>query len=98
MLWRLLDDLKKSDYPYKRLIIVGSITVAGNTNTLAGNVPPKANVGDLITFASFYLGCIATTGLLLGSTFRCSGFFSRRFGNMFRKKKPGADLHRSIKT
>lgn len=28
-----------------RCIIVGSIT--GNTNTLAGNVPPKANLGDL---------------------------------------------------
>ncbi|XP_065875560.1 protochlorophyllide reductase [Euphorbia lathyris] len=41
----LLDDLKKSDSPSKRLIIVGSIT--GNTNTLAGNVPPKANLGDL---------------------------------------------------
>ncbi|KAI3833007.1 hypothetical protein MKW98_025891 [Papaver atlanticum] len=41
----LLDDLKSSDYPSKRLIIVGSIT--GNTNTLAGNVPPKANLGDL---------------------------------------------------
>ncbi|KAE8660916.1 Protochlorophyllide reductase [Hibiscus syriacus] len=41
----LLGDLKKSDYPYKRLIIVGSIT--GNTNTLAGNVPPKANLGNL---------------------------------------------------
>ncbi|WCJ30686.1 Protochlorophyllide reductase chloroplastic [Euphorbia peplus] len=41
----LLEDLKKSDAPSKRLIIVGSIT--GNTNTLAGNVPPKANLGDL---------------------------------------------------
>ncbi|KAJ8764662.1 hypothetical protein K2173_007749 [Erythroxylum novogranatense] len=41
----LLEDLKKSDYPSRRLIIVGSIT--GNTNTLAGNVPPKANLGDL---------------------------------------------------
>ncbi|ONK73598.1 uncharacterized protein A4U43_C04F33300 [Asparagus officinalis] len=41
----LLDDLKESDYPSRRLIIVGSIT--GNTNTLAGNVPPKANLGDL---------------------------------------------------
>ncbi|KAL3508644.1 hypothetical protein ACH5RR_028045 [Cinchona calisaya] len=41
----LLDEMKKSDYPSKRLIIVGSIT--GNTNTLAGNVPPKANLGDL---------------------------------------------------
>ncbi|XP_050206667.1 protochlorophyllide reductase [Mercurialis annua] len=41
----LLEDLKKSDHPSKRLIIVGSIT--GNDNTLAGNVPPKANLGDL---------------------------------------------------
>ncbi|WOL07388.1 protochlorophyllide reductase [Canna indica] len=41
----LLEDLNASDYPSKRLIIVGSIT--GNTNTLAGNVPPKANLGDL---------------------------------------------------
>ncbi|XP_073039749.1 protochlorophyllide reductase-like [Primulina eburnea] len=41
----LLEDMKKSDYSQKRLIIVGSIT--GNTNTLAGNVPPKANLGDL---------------------------------------------------
>ncbi|XVF66853.1 hypothetical protein PTKIN_Ptkin10aG0071800 [Pterospermum kingtungense] len=41
----LLDDLKQSDYLSKRLIIVGSIT--GNTNTLAGNVPSKANLGDL---------------------------------------------------
>ncbi|CAH9122623.1 unnamed protein product [Cuscuta epithymum] len=41
----LFDHLKQSDYPSKRLIIVGSIT--GNTNTLAGNVPPKANLGDL---------------------------------------------------
>ncbi|TVU16616.1 hypothetical protein EJB05_40189 [Eragrostis curvula] len=41
----LLDDLKKSDYPSRRLVILGSIT--GNTNTLAGNVPPKAGLGDL---------------------------------------------------
>ncbi|KAJ8511933.1 hypothetical protein OPV22_002367 [Ensete ventricosum] len=41
----LLEDLKASDYPSRRLIIVGSIT--GNTNTLAGNIPPKANLGDL---------------------------------------------------
>jgi protochlorophyllide reductase len=27
------------------MVIVGSIT--GNTNTLAGNVPPKADLGDL---------------------------------------------------
>ncbi|KAJ8755051.1 hypothetical protein K2173_016556 [Erythroxylum novogranatense] len=41
----LLEDLKKSDYPSKRFIIVGSITC--NTNTLAGIVPPKANLGDM---------------------------------------------------
>lgn len=31
-------------------IIVGSIT--GNTNTLAGNVPPKADLGDLSGLAA----------------------------------------------
>jgi protochlorophyllide reductase len=42
----LLEDLKQADQNSpKRLIIVGSIT--GNSNTLAGNVPPKANLGDL---------------------------------------------------
>ncbi|KMZ72815.1 Protochlorophyllide reductase [Zostera marina] len=41
----LVEDMVKSDYPSKRLVIVGSIT--GNTNTLAGNIPPKANLGDL---------------------------------------------------
>jgi protochlorophyllide reductase len=33
-----------------RMVIVGSIT--GNTNTLAGNVPPKADLGDLSGLAS----------------------------------------------
>ena len=32
------------------MVIVGSIT--GNTNTLAGNVPPKADLGDLSGLAS----------------------------------------------
>eukprot|EP01018_Ginkgo_biloba_P032370 Gb_29310 [translate_table: standard] len=45
----LLEDVKKSDFKSKRVIIVGSIT--GNTNTLAGNVPPKANLGDMRGFA-----------------------------------------------
>ncbi|KAI3765286.1 hypothetical protein L2E82_15316 [Cichorium intybus] len=44
--------MKQSDYPSKRLIIVGSIT--RNTNTLAGNVPPKANLGDMRGLASEY--------------------------------------------
>ncbi|PNG99822.1 Protochlorophyllide reductase, chloroplastic, partial [Tetrabaena socialis] len=46
----LLDDLKNAPNGQPRCIIVGSIT--GNTNTLAGNVPPKANLGDLSGLAS----------------------------------------------
>ena len=50
----MLDDLKNSpeNNPagQPRLVIVGSIT--GNTNTLAGNVPPKADLGDLSGLAS----------------------------------------------
>jgi protochlorophyllide reductase len=41
----LLGDLAASDHPSRRLVILGSIT--GNTNTLAGNVPHKAGLGDL---------------------------------------------------
>ncbi|KAK9790360.1 hypothetical protein WJX73_006842 [Symbiochloris irregularis] len=51
----MLEDLKKGKEksassngaakPSPRLIIVGSIT--GNTNTVAGNVPPKADLGQL---------------------------------------------------
>jgi len=44
----LLSDLADGEpagAPKPRLVIVGSIT--GNTNTLAGNVPPKADLGDL---------------------------------------------------
>ncbi|KAL6752795.1 Protochlorophyllide reductase, chloroplastic [Haematococcus lacustris] len=41
----LADKLKEAPNKDPRCIIVGSIT--GNTNTLAGNVPPKANLGDL---------------------------------------------------
>ncbi|PNW88126.1 hypothetical protein CHLRE_01g015350v5 [Chlamydomonas reinhardtii] len=46
----LLDDLKNAPNKQPRCIIVGSIT--GNTNTLAGNVPPKANLGDLSGLAA----------------------------------------------
>lgn len=53
----LLEDMKQSDYPSRRLIIVGSIT--GNTNTVAGNIPPKANLGDLRGLAG---GLNDTTG------------------------------------
>lgn len=62
----LLDDLKQSDYPTKRLIIVGSIT--GNTNTLAGNVPPKANLGDLRGLAVGLNG-INSTAMIDGGEF-----------------------------
>jgi len=47
----LLEDLKQNTASSnRRVIIVGSIT--GNTNTLAGNIPPKANLGDLSGLAS----------------------------------------------
>ncbi|CAL1406609.1 unnamed protein product [Linum trigynum] len=62
----LLDDLKQSDYPSKRLIIVGSIT--GNTNTLAGNVPPKANLGDLRGLAGGLNG-VNTSSMIDGGEF-----------------------------
>ncbi|KAM7503481.1 hypothetical protein LguiB_002385 [Lonicera macranthoides] len=62
----LLDDLKESDYPFKRLIIVGSIT--GNTNTLAGNVPPKANLGDLRGLAGGLNG-LNTSSMIDGGEF-----------------------------
>ncbi|GFY80789.1 protochlorophyllide oxidoreductase A [Actinidia rufa] len=62
----LLDDLKQSDYPSKRLIIVGSIT--GNTNTLAGNVPPKANLGDLRGLAGGLNG-LNTSSMIDGGEF-----------------------------
>jgi protochlorophyllide reductase len=54
----LMDDLEKTPAESARLIIVGSIT--GNTNTLAGNVPPKADLGDLSGLASGIDGRMAT--------------------------------------
>lgn len=62
----LLEDLKSSDFPSKRLIIVGSIT--GNTNTLAGNVPPKANLGDLRGLAAGLNGT-ASSAMIDGGEF-----------------------------
>ncbi|KAK4778629.1 hypothetical protein SAY86_006157 [Trapa natans] len=62
----LLDELNKSDYPSKRLIIVGSIT--GNTNTLAGNVPPKANLGDMRGLAGGLNG-LNTSSMIDGGDF-----------------------------
>ncbi len=62
----LLDDLKQSDYPSKRLIIVGSIT--GNTNTLAGNVPPKAHLGDMRGMAGGLTG-LNSSAMIDGGAF-----------------------------
>ncbi|XP_021717319.1 protochlorophyllide reductase-like [Chenopodium quinoa] len=62
----LIDDLKQSDYPSKRLIIVGSIT--GNSNTVAGNVPPKANLGDLRGLAGGLNG-VNTSSMIDGGEF-----------------------------
>ncbi|XP_078440073.1 protochlorophyllide reductase-like [Wolffia australiana] len=62
----LVDDLQKSDYPSRRLIIVGSIT--GNTNTLAGNVPPKADLGDLRGLAGGLSG-VNTAAMINGGEF-----------------------------
>ncbi|EIE24915.1 Protochlorophyllide reductase, chloroplastic [Coccomyxa subellipsoidea C-169] len=54
----LLEDIQSAPADsLKRVIIVGSIT--GNTNTLAGNVPPKADLGDLRGLASGVDGRIA---------------------------------------
>ncbi|MQL90901.1 hypothetical protein Taro_023513 [Colocasia esculenta] len=62
----LLDDLNKSEYPSRRLIIVGSIT--GNTNTVAGNVPPKADLGDLRGLAGGLNG-LNSSAMINGGTF-----------------------------
>ncbi|KAL7102270.1 hypothetical protein ACP275_08G109000 [Erythranthe tilingii] len=62
----LLEDLKKSDHQQRRHIIVGSIT--GNTNTLAGNVPPKANLGDLRGLAGGLNG-VGTSSMIDGGEF-----------------------------
>ncbi|CAO1943569.1 unnamed protein product [Urochloa humidicola] len=61
----LLEDLQKSDYPSRRLIILGSIT--GNTNTLAGNIPPKAGLGDLRGLAGGLRGTTNGSAMIDGS-------------------------------
>jgi len=40
-----LSEGAKANPGSKRMVIVGSVT--GNTNTMAGNIPPKADLGDL---------------------------------------------------
>lgn len=64
----LVDDLAKEPAKSgadKRVIIVGSIT--GNTNTMAGNVPPKADLGDLSGLANGLDD--STTGMIDGLEF-----------------------------
>lgn len=48
--FQILNPVLNVDQPPGRCIIVGSIT--GNTNTLAGNIPPKADLGDLSGLAN----------------------------------------------
>ncbi|KAF8672417.1 hypothetical protein HU200_049628 [Digitaria exilis] len=43
----ILTDLQPSDYPSNASSLSAPSPVPGNTNTLAGNVSPKANMGDL---------------------------------------------------
>ncbi|XP_078427416.1 protochlorophyllide reductase-like [Wolffia australiana] len=62
----MLEDLNASDYPSRRMIIVGSIT--GNTNTVAGNVPPKADLGDLRGLAGGLSG-LNTAAMVNGGDF-----------------------------
>ncbi|MEW5298786.1 MAG: hypothetical protein WDW38_000470 [Sanguina aurantia] len=53
----LLDELKASTSPNKRMIIVGSIT--GQANTLAGKVPPQADLGELQGLQSGFKGPVS---------------------------------------
>jgi len=51
----LLEDLANApDKVMARCIIVGSVT--GNTNTVAGQVPPRANLGDMSGFKDGFVG------------------------------------------
>ena len=65
----LLDDLAKApDANMKRCIIVGSVT--GNTNTLAGQVPPRAGLGDMSGLKNGFKNSDRNQGALIdGSRF-----------------------------
>ncbi|KAI3509861.1 hypothetical protein L1887_25384 [Cichorium endivia] len=98
----LLDDMKQSDYPSKRLIIVGSIT--GNTNTLAGNVPPKANLGDMRGLAGGLNGLNSSTMIDGGEFDGAKAYKDSKICNMLTMqefhrdsmKKPASHLRRYI--
>ena len=63
----LLDDLAKApDQNMKRLIIVGSVT--GNTNTLAGQVPPRAGLGDMSGLKNGFKNSDRNQGALIDGT------------------------------
>jgi len=63
----LLDDLAKApDASMKRLIIVGSVT--GNTNTLAGQVPPRAGLGDMSGLKNGFKNSDRNQGSLIDGT------------------------------
>ena len=63
----LLDDLAQApDANMKRLIIVGSVT--GNTNTLAGQVPPRAGLGDMSGLKNGFKNSDRNQGALIDGT------------------------------
>jgi protochlorophyllide reductase len=63
----LLDDLAQApDANMKRLIIVGSVT--GNTNTLAGQVPPRAGLGDMSGLRNGFKNSDRNQGALIDGT------------------------------
>ena len=73
----LLEDLENAPAANRqsarpRMVIVGSIT--GNTNTLAGNVPPKADLGDLRGLAA---GIGPGTSAMMDGKGRFFSFLSR---------------------
>lgn len=76
----LVEDMVKSDYPSKRLVIVGSIT--GNTNTLAGNIPPKANLGDLRGLAGGLKGQNGTSMIDGGEFWGAKAYKDSKICNM----------------
>ena len=65
----LLQDLVKADDMGidKRLCVVGSVTA--NTNTLAGQVPPRANLGDMSGMASGLQGDRNANSMIDGDRF-----------------------------
>eukprot|EP00249_Psilotum_nudum_P005065 c18545_g1_i1 orf=566-1783(+) len=62
----MLGEMENSHHRSRRVIIVGSIT--GNTNTLAGNIPPKADLGDLRGLAGGLSG-INSSSMINGGEF-----------------------------